>query len=605
MHDEKKNGPCEVQDSYFERMIYYFGKLMTESDFRSEQKYMNEKRWLLNRLGIGWGVLCGLKVEVHETDKSKIIINPGFAIDDSGREIRLEKPVCKDLKDVVIPGDKRELYISIKYCEFPAKPVPIPKEVCGPSANECLHNSIYESFKIIVSFEKPETGPEKTSHIPGCEDDCVNLLDGPCLDSLKECHKPESCKPIPLAKVSFGLDDCSNIVVTKPPDNCDGRKLAFSNEKLYEMIRCLKQELWKAHAAKYDRKQYVPLLAQTIRGVEYRDGRMKEISCVGIHPKRLTTDGKYIWITDCESNEIIRIDKDFIYREDKLSLEKVQPLKINLGCKSWGIAFDGQNMWVAHPDTNQVTRINVCDVDDRETITDEIPPYPQEILYDGKDIWVSHGWPKGGQPDGVFQLTRIDTSDTSSVNTYTITSSTCKPNTPIVSMIWDGSGICVAFQTADTSPYYGSKVAVMKIENPVDAGNDNKFRAILTTKGKMPEDIVFDGTHIWVTHNDGATKVDVEGYKEVSSLTGESKQTAVVFDGSDIWTSEKGDDEAKVNRLDIFGVNITGSLEIMSSGEKTTYKINKICFDGTYLWVAAYKEEEGKQKTGIIHRLLP
>ncbi len=597
MHDEKKNGSCEVQDSYFERLNYYFGKLMTECDFRSEQKYMNEKRWLLNRLGIGWGVLCGLKVEAHETDKSKIIIYPGFAIDDSGREIRLEKPVCKDLKDVVIPGDKRELYISIKYCEFPAKLVPIPKEICGPSANVYLHNSIYESFKIVVSFvDKPQTVPEKTSQIPGCEDDCIHLIDDPCHDSLKEYHKLDSCKPIPLARVILEGGKC---IVIKDIDSCACRKLAFSNEKLYEMIRCLKQELWKAHAAKYDRKQYVPLLAQTIRGIEYRDGRIKEICDVGKHPKRLTTDGSYIWITDYESKEIIRINKNFTSKDDNISIisgEK-KPIEfdyIKLVCRSWGIAFDGQNMWITHPDANQITRINVCSLD-KECIP--VDPCPQEILFDGKYIWVSYGWPESEQPY-VFQLTRIDPTGISPDETYTITPEDEKhtPLKPIVSMVWDGKNIWLAYKTVTEKC-----VAVMMI-GTLEKGKENRHAAIEVYGDKL-YDLTFDGTHILLSHDGGISKFYLDISKCPRLSEGDEDQIALAFDGSVLWALEKGYNEIRLNKWDTFSLKINRGKEIIHVETDTDF-ISKICYDGTYLWITTRKKV-GKNRTGIIHRLLP
>ena len=43
----------------FERNKYFYGKLMTVSDFELEQEYFNGKRYLLNRLIHGKGLLFG------------------------------------------------------------------------------------------------------------------------------------------------------------------------------------------------------------------------------------------------------------------------------------------------------------------------------------------------------------------------------------------------------------------------------------------------------------------------------------------------------------------------------------------------------------------
>src|SRR3970282_1579003 len=42
------------------RNRYFYGKLLTERHFDLEQRYFNRKRWLLNRLTLGSGVICGL-----------------------------------------------------------------------------------------------------------------------------------------------------------------------------------------------------------------------------------------------------------------------------------------------------------------------------------------------------------------------------------------------------------------------------------------------------------------------------------------------------------------------------------------------------------------
>ncbi|MBP5410850.1 MAG: hypothetical protein J6Y26_02955, partial [Lachnospiraceae bacterium] len=46
----------------FERTKYYYGMLLSVDDFNAEQRYMNDKRRLVNRLIHGMGVVCGLNV---------------------------------------------------------------------------------------------------------------------------------------------------------------------------------------------------------------------------------------------------------------------------------------------------------------------------------------------------------------------------------------------------------------------------------------------------------------------------------------------------------------------------------------------------------------
>jgi hypothetical protein len=72
------------------RNRYFYGKLMDVYHFELETDYFNSKRWLLNRLLHGWGVLCGLNVE-SGPESHQIMIGEGLGIDKWGREILVEK----------------------------------------------------------------------------------------------------------------------------------------------------------------------------------------------------------------------------------------------------------------------------------------------------------------------------------------------------------------------------------------------------------------------------------------------------------------------------------------------------------------------------------
>jgi hypothetical protein len=73
-----------------ERNRYFHGQMLYDRNFRLETDYHNHKRWLLNRLVAGWGVVCGLGIrpgEGEEDDNPTIIVEPGLALDRWGREI--------------------------------------------------------------------------------------------------------------------------------------------------------------------------------------------------------------------------------------------------------------------------------------------------------------------------------------------------------------------------------------------------------------------------------------------------------------------------------------------------------------------------------------
>ena len=68
----------------FERNNYYSGKPLSVGSFETEQKYVNDKRRLINRFALGSGVMCGLDA-VAVSDES-ISVEAGVAVDGAGRD---------------------------------------------------------------------------------------------------------------------------------------------------------------------------------------------------------------------------------------------------------------------------------------------------------------------------------------------------------------------------------------------------------------------------------------------------------------------------------------------------------------------------------------
>lgn len=97
------------------RPNYYRGQLLLEDDFRAEQKYHVNARWRHNLNLHGWGVVRGLEV-VPEGEKS-VTVNPGFAIDRLGRDVRLDQAESLDLVEFE-PYDLVE--VGLAYEEAPA-----------------------------------------------------------------------------------------------------------------------------------------------------------------------------------------------------------------------------------------------------------------------------------------------------------------------------------------------------------------------------------------------------------------------------------------------------------------------------------------------------
>jgi len=70
-----------------ERNHYFHGKMLDVRHFQLETEYHNGKRQLINRLVLGYGVVCGLGVRQADADPPSVIVEPGLAIDCWGREM--------------------------------------------------------------------------------------------------------------------------------------------------------------------------------------------------------------------------------------------------------------------------------------------------------------------------------------------------------------------------------------------------------------------------------------------------------------------------------------------------------------------------------------
>ncbi|MBR4812331.1 MAG: hypothetical protein IKZ69_00330 [Lachnospiraceae bacterium] len=105
----------------FERTKYYYGMLLNVDDFNAEQRYMNDKRRLVNRLIHGMGVVCGLNVV--RLDDSTISVESGMALDNTGREIVVDVPVTKKLsmingyESAMNSGSNAYVYLCLEYSE--------------------------------------------------------------------------------------------------------------------------------------------------------------------------------------------------------------------------------------------------------------------------------------------------------------------------------------------------------------------------------------------------------------------------------------------------------------------------------------------------------
>lgn len=148
----------------FERNRYFYGKFLSVDDFEAEQRYMNDKRRMLNRFLYGVGVICGM--QVIEIDDYTISLEAGMALDFSGREIVISAPFVKRLSAIegfskysALGEDRQDLYLCIEYDEYMEEPVHNITKVNEEQEEE--FNKYVEGYHLFVTSEAPEVEGEQ------------------------------------------------------------------------------------------------------------------------------------------------------------------------------------------------------------------------------------------------------------------------------------------------------------------------------------------------------------------------------------------------------------------------------------------------------------
>jgi hypothetical protein len=119
------------------RNNYFTGKRLTADTFRVEQRYLLDRRHLLNRTIHGWGVVYGYPVAMAAVDqhcpgaeKGQLEIGEGLALDRIGRELVQTGPVILTFENVLLLDDKGALVRTERCDKSGRKPPELDPGTC-------------------------------------------------------------------------------------------------------------------------------------------------------------------------------------------------------------------------------------------------------------------------------------------------------------------------------------------------------------------------------------------------------------------------------------------------------------------------------------------
>lgn len=241
------NKHCEYNNS--KRARYFHGMLMTDRDFTEEQRYLIEKRKLLNRMLHGSGVVCGLKIECKDEKcpSSEIVIKPGLALDCNGNEIYVQEEYDLEVGQIVRSDiskrqnsnvectddedtNKEKWYVIVRYYEVPTNQVAVYAPGGGCEEKVCDYSRTTEGycFDLVknpeVSIKEPDNPCDQVS--PPI--DAKKLI---CEDLLLPC--PDCCDDpfVVLGSINLNTAEIENnnvIVDEKMINNWDFREYVIT-----------------------------------------------------------------------------------------------------------------------------------------------------------------------------------------------------------------------------------------------------------------------------------------------------------------------------------------------------------------------------------------
>jgi hypothetical protein len=140
--------------SEIKRLNYFTSQFLVAQDFKDEQKYHIEMRRLHNRRMHTWGIVEGLRVFRPKGNDRSVVVLPGVAIDNKGREIVVAAETKVDLSDWgfdLNPPTRQRAFVYAAY----------KKEGCDPyPGNGLSYNTRWrEEAHIGASVEDPAEDP--------------------------------------------------------------------------------------------------------------------------------------------------------------------------------------------------------------------------------------------------------------------------------------------------------------------------------------------------------------------------------------------------------------------------------------------------------------
>jgi len=318
------NNGCKLQQ--FQKNNYFYGKLMSVEDFKTEQEYLDGKRHLLNRLVFGPGIVCGfdisgLSLEEKQGEIEITFAKGGVALDLCGNEIVVPNDsktivcVSNESKEESVPLTKRDVgtftYLYLKHKPWPDEMVKTVSNVSSCEEVVCRPNKIVEAFEVIASESPPPidtiTCPEEPFENPNREEALAEMkkwVDERLTQSCNSPEDPENQKVF-LAAVNSELEIDLGETTTY-------RSFVYNNKLLWQQIACHLSDFENPHkvpeTAFYKVEDNVHLKKKSSVEIQYDFlGRYPVVDVYRWYPDKDDPDRYWRKVIDCNPSPEVEI----------------------------------------------------------------------------------------------------------------------------------------------------------------------------------------------------------------------------------------------------------------------------------------------------------
>jgi hypothetical protein len=253
--------------------------MLSARDLRKEQEYFNEKRRLINRMVLGWGIVCGLEVCL---EGPCLVVKPGLALDCCGREVL----VCG--REALHPNKIAEALgveggghyetirwaLCLEYNECRSEPVKLPSS-CNQTERGQEYNRIRDDYRLSIRHLKdacPVDHSDDCCPYDGIEH--AGSIHKVLVEKSYHCSTCKECECVLLATGTLGIKPATLVQnqtfqIHLDEDFWKYRRLVYTNSALAGLIRCFHPKLahireinwkWKP-GAHYEVDEFFDLLS--------------------------------------------------------------------------------------------------------------------------------------------------------------------------------------------------------------------------------------------------------------------------------------------------------------------------------------------------------